>query len=703
LTDYGNCFICNKLVTKELDLGRLLAVLLLIILIGGCSTARRGDFDRAATEKHGYKDSGFEGVDYAASDSAQAAIQNNRAQIRNALKECEKQYAQGIIYYQKNELDSSQMAFGKALELLADIDIDSEQDYFSEESKWAETLLKEIKADYELTLMASGEFFSEGSANAFRELFSDIKNFKSLKERRKQPLVSHPDLQKVSYDVPIVFNEKVENSLIYLQTVAHDLFEKYLGRSARYIPLMSKILEEEGLPHDIVYLPLIESGFNTHAYSYAKAMGPWQFIASTGKRYGLDRTWWHDERRDFEKSTRAACRYLKDLYNEFQCWELALASYNGGEGRVRKEIARKGTRNFWKLDLKKQTRDYVPLFMAAVIIAKEPQKYGFNPIYEPPLEWETVEIDKCISFKNIQARTGISIADLEFLNPEILRGITPPNEKPYRLRLPVGYRDKFLASYEEIPSEKIVSFVSHTVRKGETLSRIAAKHGVTLSSIMSANNLGKNHKIYVGQSLIIPKPGLAAAEQAPAKASQNSAIAKAEIKSSSTEKNPVKTYTVKKGDTLGKIAQKHGVTVSALKRANSLRHNVIYAGRKLKIPGNGGEPAVATATTHIVRNGDTLHKIALKYGVTVEALKRLNRLNSSRIYPRMVLKIPETSRQSRAENSGRQVQTYRIKQGDTLSKIADLFEVTVEELIEWNQITNPHLLRSGDRINIYAR
>ncbi len=696
-------FYMQQVNDKGAVLSRCLAVLLFLALIAGCSTARRGEVDRAGINEHGYIDPGMGGADYAALDSGQAAIQHSRAQIRSALKECEKLYAQGIVYYQKNELDSSQLAFGKALELLADIDIDGEQGDFSEESRWAETLLKEIKADYELALMASGEFFSEGSANAFRELFSDIKNFKSLKEKRKQPLVSHPDLQKVSYDVPITFNEKVENSLIYLQTVAHDLFEKYLGRSARYIPLMSKILEEEGLPHDIVYLPLIESGFNTHAYSYAKAMGPWQFIASTGKRYGLDRNWWYDERRDFEKSTRAACRYLKDLYNEFQSWELALASYNGGEGRVRKEIARKGTRNFWKLNLKKQTRDYVPLFMAAVIIAKEPQKYGFNPVYEQALEWETVEIDKCISFKNIQARTGISVADLEFLNPEILRGITPPNEKPYRLRLPVGYKDLFLASYEEIPSEKVVNFVHHTVRKGETLSRIAAKHGVTLSSIMSANNLGRNHKIYAGQSLIIPKPGLAAAGQVPAQTSQGSAIAKAESKSPSTEKSPVKTYTVKKGDTLGKIAQRHGVTVSALKRANNLRHNVIHAGRKLKIPGNGGEPAVAAATTHIVRNGDSLHKIALKYGVTVESLKRLNRLNSSRIYPRMVLKIPETSRQTRAEKSGRRVQTYRIKRGDTLSKIADLFEVTVEELIEWNRISNPHLLRSGDRLNIYAR
>ncbi len=682
---------------------RLLAVLLSVALsmIIGCSTARRGDIDQTGTTENGSTTVGIE-ADIAGRDSSLAAIQNSRDQIRNALKECEKQYAQGIIYYQKNQLDSSQMAYGRALELLADIDIDNEQGDFSEESKWAETLLKEIKADYELTLMASGEFFSEGSANAFRELFSDIKNFKALKEKKKTS-VSNPDLQKVTYDVPITFNEKVENSLIYLQTVAHDLFEKYLGRSTRYIPLMSKILEEEGLPYDIVYLPLIESGFNTHAYSYARAMGPWQFIASTGKRYGLDRTWWHDERRDFEKSTRAACRYLKDLYNEFQSWELALASYNGGEGRVRKEIAKKGTRDFWKLNLKKQTRDYVPLFMAAVIIAKEPQKYGFNPIYEPPLEWETVVIDKCISFKNIQAKTGISVADLEFLNPEILRGVTPPNEKSYNLRIPVGFKDVFLAAYEDLPSEKVVNFVQHKVRKGETLSRIAAKHGVSLSSILSANNMGKNHKIYVGQSLLIPKPGIATESRSAAVETKSPSIAKTETKSTAAESSPVKKYTVKKGDTLGKIAQKHGVTVSALKRANSLRSNKIYAGKKLNIPGNGGEPPVETVTTHVVRNGDTLHNIALKYGVTVEAIKRLNRLNSSRIYPRMVLKIPEMSRQRMVENSGRQVKTYRIKRGDTLSKIADLFEVTVEDLIEWNQISNPHLLRSGDRLNIYAR
>lgn len=679
----------------------LIVLLTLLLLAIGCSTARRAAKSDLAETKYKGQEKASDTLSITGANANYEEIQSNRALIRKALKECEKQYTQGVVFYQKNELDSSQVAFGKALEMLADIDIDVDQAAYAEEARWAETLLKEIKADYELTLMASGQFFAEGSATAFRELFSDIKNFKSLKEKKKAT-VSAPDLKEISYDVPIYLNEKVENSLIYLQTVAHDLFEKYLGRSTAYIPIMEKILEEEGLPHDIVYLPLIESGFNTHAYSYAKAMGPWQFIASTGKRYGLDRSWWHDERRDFEKSTRAACRYLRDLYNEFQSWELALASYNGGEGRVRKEIAKKGTRDFWKLNLKKQTRDYVPLFMASVIIAKQPQKYGFNPIYEPPLQWETVEIDKCVSFKNIQATTGISVGELEFLNPEILRGVTPPGKSSYKLRIPVGYRERFLAAYDELPSEKVVNFVTHTVRKGETLSRIAAKHGVSVSAIMSANNLNKNHKIYIGQSLLIPKQGLVSQDQKSPARAEVAVAAKAESRQPAKD-SPIKFYTVKKGDTLNKIAQKHGTTVSALKRANSLRSNKIYVGHKLKIPGSGGQEAIAAEATYSVRNGDTLQKIAAKHGVTVESIKRINGLRGDKIYPRMVLKIPEKQAGAIVNASNSQVKTYRVKRGDTLSRIASLFEVTVEELIEWNGISNPHMLKTGDRLNIYAR
>ncbi len=623
-------------------------------------------------------------------------------QIRQLLKEAETSYTTGVLYYQRNVLDSSQQSFERALETLSDLDING--DAHPDEAKWMETLLKEIESDYRLTLMASGSLFSEGSAAAFRDLFSDLKNFKNLKEK-KNIKTEPPDSTALVYDVPIVWNDKVENSLIYLQTVAHDLFERYLGRSMMYIPLMEKILAEEGIPHDIVYLPLIESGFNTSAYSYAKAMGPWQFISSTGKRYGMKHNWWYDERRDFEKSTRAACRYLGELYAEFNSWELALAAYNGGEGRVRKEIAQHKTTDFWKLGFKKQTRDYVPLFMAAVMIAKNPAKYGFNPTYMQPLTWESVEINKCISLKSVAENTGIAYEDLTLLNPEIMRGVTPPDITPYYLRLPVGTKDRFLAAYDNIPSEKATNWAYHKVKRGETLSSIASKYGISLSALKDANGFGQKPKLSVGQNLLIPRPGLVA------RASTNTSTPKTPQKMASAEKSQTrvqaKNHVVRKGESLDKIAKKYDITVASIKEANNLKSNKIYPGKSLVIPQRNTEIA-GSGRTYRVKNGDSLTKIADMHGVTVADLKQSNRLKSNTIYPRMVLRIPdEDSRTSvRAQvpiKPNSQIQTYKVRRGDTLWDIAQNFQVKVEQIMDWNNIDNPSGIKSGDEIKIYVR
>ncbi len=623
-------------------------------------------------------------------------------QIRLFLKNAEANYTAGVLYYQRNILDSSQQSFEKALEILSDLDINGDTN--PDEAKWMETLLKEIESDYRLTLMASGSLFSEGSAAAFRDLFSDLKNFKNLKEK-KHIKTEPPDSSALVYDVPIVWNDKVENSLIYLQTVAHDLFERYLGRSTMYIPIMEKILAEEGLPHDIVYLPLIESGFNTSAYSYARAMGPWQFISSTGKRYGLKHNWWYDERRDFEKSTRAACRYLGELYAEFQSWELALAAYNGGEGRVRKEIAKNKTTDFWKLGFKKQTRDYVPLFMAAVMIAKNPAKYGFNPTYAQPLSWETVEVNKCISLKSVAENTGIAYEDLTLLNPEIMRGVTPPDISPYYLRLPIGTKSAFLAAYENIPSEKATNWVYHKVRRGETLSSIASKYGVSLSALKEANGFRNKAKLSVGQNLLIPRPGLV--ERASNKTGSPQISAKAtSLDESRTQAQPKK-HVVRKGESLEKIANKYDITVASIKEANNLKTNRIYPGKSLIIPAKTTEIA-GSGRTYRVKNGDTLTKIADMHGVGVAELKQSNRLRSNTIYPRMLLRIPDKDSQSKSgrqdlDKSDSQLRTYKVKRGDTLWDIARNFEVKVEQVMDWNNIDNPSGLKTGDEIKIYVR
>ncbi len=669
----------QQVMGKGMISGKLVFTLCGLFLMIGCSQPDPGRLMHGEQQIQVSKVEPYSNIPQEIDSSLTENHSNGIDYYREALNKAESYYTDGVIYYQQNQLDSSQIAYEGALEILSDLEIDVEE--FPLEASWMETLLKEIESDYRLTLMASGVLYSEGSAVAFRELFSDIKNFKSLRESKSIPVLAE---DTISYDIPIYLNKKVENSLVYLQTVAHGAFAKYLDRSGRYMMLMEKILEEEGLPHDLVYLPLIESGFNPHAYSYARAVGFWQFIYATGKRYGLKRNWWYDERRDFEKSTRAACRYLKDLYEEFNSWELALAAYNGGEGRVRREIKRRKTNDFWKLRLKKQTRNYVPLFMAATIIAKQPEKYGFYPDYDEPLYWDTVCVSKCMSLDNISSKTGINVADLELLNPELIRGITPPNYKNYILRVPKGMKDKFLAVYDSIPSEKNTNWVSHKVRRGETVSTIARRYGVSMSSIVTANNLGKRYKIYAGQTLLVPTTG----------GYRKSKRLTRVIPDGSGN------YVVKRGDTLWEIAKAHGVSIKDLKKANRLYSNRIYPGRKLIIPLKGSGYS-GSNDTYVVKKGDSLYKIAKRFGVTVSSLKKANGLWSDTIYPSMKLKIPKYTL-SKASNKIKEPKTYRVKKGDTLWRIARVFRVTVQDLVSWNNISNPSKLKIGDVLKIYG-
>ena len=624
-----------------------------------------------------------------------------RPDIDEALDNAEGFYAVGVSYFQLNSLDSAQTAYEQSLAVLSELDLDPEQN--PEQASRMERLLNEIEEDYRLTLIASGTLSSEASVTAFRELFGDLKNFKKLKESPQVRDFNEADT--VIYDVDIEWNGKVENSLIYLQTVARENFTAYLARSAVYLPLMEAIFKEKGLPHDLVYLPLIESGFKATAYSYARASGFWQFISSTGRLYGLDHNWWFDERRDFVKSTEAAAEHLKDLYEQFGSWNLALAAYNGGAGRVSREIRRAKSNNFWKLSLHKQTRAYVPLFMAATIIAKEPHKYGFFPEYESPLEFEVVTVDKCISLENVSLRTGIEVFELQRLNPELLRGITPPNIKDYALRLPKGYTDAFAGIYNEIPTEKATNWANHKVRRGETLSAIARKYGISLSALLDVNKLSKKKHIYVGQTLIIPIP-------AGRKTSSRQSTVVASSQSGKIVKSSPNRYLVKDGDTLWEIATAYGVSIGGIRRLNNLTSNTVYAGRWLKIPQKSVtatfEKADVKYDIYRVKRGDNLTRISAQYGTSPAAIRSANGLTSNRIYPGMRLKIPSspssntqyTSQNTLRHNELQHVE-YVVRNGDTLWKIAKAHGVNVSELARWNNLRAGNKLYPGDKLKIY--
>jgi membrane-bound lytic murein transglycosylase D len=315
--------------------------------------------------------------------------------------------------------------------------------------------------------------------------------------------------EEPDFDIPIVINDKVEEFIQYLQTTIRDKFVTWLARSKKYIPFIKNLLKENGLPEDLVYMALIESGLNPYAYSRAKAVGIWQFVTLTGKRYGLRVNWWVDERRDPEKSTIAAAKYLKDLYEMFECWYLAAAGYNAGEYKIVKAIKRYRTEDFWMLTkhryLKRETKNYVPLMIAAALIVKEPEKYGFtNIVYEEPLRYEKVKVPELTALSVVAKACETSLDEIKDLNPELKRGVTPPNEIEYEVNIPFGKKDLFLKNFEILQPLEKFQFKTHLVKKGETLKRIAKSYRVDLEPLLEINHLDKTSLIFKGMTLFIP-------------------------------------------------------------------------------------------------------------------------------------------------------------------------------------------------------
>jgi len=311
------------------------------------------------------------------------------------------------------------------------------------------------------------------------------------------------------FDIPIVVNDRVEHCIVLFQTTIREKFVTWLSRSGKYIPFMRKLLKEQGLPEDLVYMALIESGFDPYAYSRSKAVGPWQFIHRTGKRYGLKVNWWVDERRDPEKSTIAAAKYLKDLYEMFACWYLAAAGYNAGEYKIIRAMKRYRTEDFWTLTkhqyLKRETKNYVPLMIAAAVVAKDPEKYGFTGIeYEEPLRYEKVKVPELTDLSHIAKACEISLEEIKDLNPELRRGVTPPNEPEYEIKIPFTKTGLFTRNFEAMQPLEKFQFRTHTVKKGETLRGIANLYRVDLDPLLEINYLKKTSSLSKGMDLLIP-------------------------------------------------------------------------------------------------------------------------------------------------------------------------------------------------------
>jgi membrane-bound lytic murein transglycosylase D len=320
-------------------------------------------------------------------------------------------------------------------------------------------------------------------------------------------------IQAVSDDSYNELAEKAIRKNITLFTERlREKFSLWLSRSGKYIELMQKILKENGIPEEIVFLPLIESGFNPYAYSRSRAVGYWQFIASTAKKYGLEINWWRDERRDPVKSTMAAANYLKDLYEMFGSWNLAMAAYNAGEGKILKALNKTKTDDYWSLlntrYIKNETKEYVPKFIAASLIANSPQNFGFEDIeYHPPLNYDKVTIKSPVDLDVIAECSETSVEVIKELNPELRRWCTPPDVPEYALRIPEGKGELFLENLSQIPEEKRFTVDIYTVKKRDTFKRISKKTGVPVQVILDLNSLEKIIPLKAGAEIYLPPKG----------------------------------------------------------------------------------------------------------------------------------------------------------------------------------------------------
>jgi membrane-bound lytic murein transglycosylase D len=398
----------------------------------------------------------------------------------------------------------------------------------------------------------------------------------------------------VNSDVPIVVNDAVLRVVAAFQSgTLHDKIAAGLSRSGRYVPMIQSIFAEEGLPVDLAWIAFIESSFLPHARSPRSAHGVWQFMPRTGRQYGLKSNGVVDERSDPEKATRAAAKYLTYLHEIFGDWYLVMAAYNAGEGKILRAMEKTGARDFWQLAstsaIRKQTQNYVPAFLASVLISKDPSHYGFDVVLAPPLAFDTVRLDRPVDIHSLTHGTDIAYEDLEMLNPELRSPITPRQDEGYDLKVPPGTRESVLLAYAAAPTAKPQAFATHVAKKGDTLPRIAKKYGVSVTALASANSLTTRSKVSKGQEIMVPQK-VAAASTGTKTPKVKKAAAPKTTKVAAAPPAKKKSYRVKDGDTLYQIAVHHGVTVAEILAINGLGGTpAIRAGDKLAIPSGKGK------------------------------------------------------------------------------------------------------------------
>ena len=484
----------------------------------------------------------------------------------------------------------------------------------------------------------------------------EIRGLEKLGDWEKNSIETLPAQTAVQYDFPVIINKQVEYYLDFFTNKHRNSFHCWLERSGRYVPMIQEHLRQAGLPLDLAYLPMIESGYTLTAYSKAKAAGPWQFISSTGRHYGLAINRYIDERRDPEKATLAAIAFLSELYERFHSWELSVAAYNAGPGKIGNGLKKYKTDDFWELAskryLKLETKRYVPKLMAAIIISRDPEKYGFTDIqYEQPLEYDSVDVPRWTSLEAVTVACAADLKQLRTLNSQLRKNITPPDQAYYSLKVPAGMKSTVEENLPNVHATVTTSYKTHIVKSRDSLTRICRSYKINKTTLLKVNNL-RTAKLTPGQRLRIPYQ------------TTNYVLLDKNIMPGATlAGNNLVLHTIRPGESISGIAKQYHVPPRMIASWNGLKNlHHIRAGQQLAlyIQDSNSKPPVITARTtkkqigrmasathsqpvyYQVRQGDSLWSIARRNQLSPQQIRHWNNLQTNLIHPgaRLLLQAP---------------------------------------------------------------
>ncbi|MBV8207996.1 MAG: LysM peptidoglycan-binding domain-containing protein [Acidobacteria bacterium] len=587
--------------------------------------------------------------------------------VTQLIATVEAEFAAGQANYNAGHLEAAKQNFDRAFNLLVEAPLSIRDDERLDAE--FEKIVDGVNA-LEMSALKMGDGFTEQKSEPAP---IDEANDVTFPVDPRIKAQAEAQIRETHSDLPLVLNDTVASYINYFSSRGRGVLEHALARAGRYREMIEATLRQEGVPQDLIYLAQAESGFHPLALSRASARGMWQFMASRAAGYGLTRNWWLDERQDPEKATRAAARHLHDLYNQFGDWYLVMAAYNSGPGVVQAGVERTGYADFWELYrrgvLPKETKNYVPIILAITIMAKNPTQYGLDHVVpEPPRPADRITIDYPVDLRLAAECVDSSVAELQELNPALLRMTTPP-QGSFDLNLPGGTRDKFLTNIASIPADKRTWWRYHNVSAGDTLAEVAHRYHTSPRAIAEVNNLHGNELI-ADSKLIIP---IAAGGNDTGENSVH--YSKAIVR-----------YKVRQGDTVESVAGDWGISAAALRKWNHIKSNQLARGRLLVIhrpldardqesaspnnnkslthsslrasshpaaapahhsaqasaaPQHSRQPAAAANKTvhHTVRAGETLYAIANRYNTTVAALRRENGRTADHLRPGIVLTV----------------------------------------------------------------